>query len=129
MGNNTNFDTHRFIETSTARQLDNGTLMFMDTLNPGVYYSANRNGKVNRIVKTNEKVITTTKNSTTITTNRARTRYSCINYRKPNNGNFIRLHRFNDQLRRIQQIAENYNGSCTTGIYQVNNQTIVVTPK
>ena len=46
---NTNFDTNRFIETSTTRQLNNGTLMFMDTFNPGVYYSANRNGTINRI--------------------------------------------------------------------------------
>ena len=126
---NTNFDTTRFIEISTARQLNNGTMMFMDTQNPGVYYSANRNGSLNRIIKTNEKVVTTNNNNTTTTINRPRTRYNCINYRRPNNGEFVRLHRFNDQLRRIQQVAENYNGNNITGVYYTDNQTIVVTPK
>lgn len=129
---NFNFDTNRFIETSTPRQIQNGTMMFMDTQNPGVYYSANRSGTVNRIIKTNEKIVTTTPNNTTITTNRSKTRYNCVNYRKPY-GNFVMLHRLNDQLRRIQQVAENYDGSNITGVYhvdnQTNNQTIVVTPK
>ena len=86
-------------------------------------------GTINRIIKTNEKIVTTSNNDTTITTNRSRTRYNCINYRRPNNGEFVKLHRFNDQLRRIQQIAENYDGSKITGVYQMENQTIVVTPK
>lgn len=129
MGNNTNFDTNRFIETSTVRQLNNGTFMFMDTFNPGVYYSANRNGNINRIIKTNEKIVTTSNNNTTITTSRSRTKYNCVNYRLPNNGEFVKLHRFNDQLRRIQQVAEKYDGSNITGVYYTDTQTIVVTPK
>ena len=103
--------------------------MFMDTFNPGVYYSANRNGNINRIIKTNEKIVTTSNNDTTITTNRSRTKYSCVNYRRPNNGEFVKLHRFNDQLRRIQQVAENYDGSNITGVYYTDTETIVVTPK
>ena len=126
---NTNFDTTRFIEISSARQLNNGTMMFMDTQNPGVYYAANRNGNINRVIKTNEKVVTTDNNNTTTTINRPRTRYSCINYRRPNNGEFVKLHRFNDQLRRIQQVAENYDGGNITGVYYTDNKTIVVTPK
>ena len=130
MGNtNVNFDTNRFIETSSARQLNNGTMMFMDIQNPGVYYSANRNGVINRIIKTNEKVVTTANDNTTTTINRSKTRYSCINYRRPNNGEFVKLHRFNDQLRRIQQVAENYDGSNITGVYYTDTKTIVVTPK
>jgi len=129
MGNNFNFDTNRFIETSSTRQLDNGTMMFMDTFNPGVYYSANRNGTINRIIKTNEKIVTTSNNDTTITTNRSRTRYNCINYRRPNNGEFVKLHRFNDQLRRIQQVAENYDSSEITNVYTNGENTILVTPR
>lgn len=126
---NTNFDTNRFIETSTVRQINNGTMMFMDTQNPGVYYSANRNGTINRIIKTNEKIVTSSNNNTTTTTTRNRSKYTCVNYRKPNNGSFIKLHRINDQLRRIQQVAQNYNSSGITNTYQVNNQTFVVTPR
>ena len=99
---NFNFDTNRFIETSTTRQLENGTTMFMDSHNPGVYYSANRNGNVNRIIKTTEQTISTTNNQTTTTDTRKRTRYTKVNYRQPNNGKFVPLHRLNDQLRRIQ---------------------------
>jgi len=126
---NINFDTTRFIETSTPRQLENGTTMFMDAHNPGVYYSANRNGNVNRIIKTSEQTISTASNQTTTTDTRLRTRYTRVNYRQPNNGKFIPLHRLNDQLRRIQQVAQNYNSSDITAVFTDDADTIVVTPR
>ena len=126
---NFNFDTNRFIETSTTRQLENGTTMFMDSHNPGVYYSANRNGNVNRIIKTTEQTISTTNNQTTTTDTRKRTRYSKVNYRQPNNGKFVPLHRLNDQLRRIQQVAQNYDSSEITAVFADDTHTIVVTPR
>lgn len=126
---NINFDTNRFIETSTTRQLENGTTMFMDTHNPGVYYSANRNGNVNRIIKTTEKTITTDSHQTTLTNTRNKTRYTRVNYRQPNNGKFIPLHRLNDQLRRIQQVSQNYDSSEITSVFTSDTDTIVVTPR
>lgn len=126
---NFNFDTNRFIETSTTRQLENGTTMFMDSHNPGVYYSANRNGNVNRIIKTTEQTISTTNNQTTTTDTRKRTRYTKVNYRQPNNGKFVPLHRLNDQLRRIQQVAQNYDSSEITAVFADDTHTIVVTPR
>tara|TARA_Y100001970_G_scaffold82192_1_gene104077 strand:- start:114 stop:500 length:387 start_codon:yes stop_codon:yes gene_type:complete len=126
---NFNFDTNRFIETSTTRQLENGTTMFMDSHNPGVYYSANRNGNVNRIIKTTEQTISTENNQTTTTDTRKRTRYSKVNYRQPNNGKFVPLHRLNDQLRRIQQVAQNYDSSEITAVFADDTHTIVVTPR
>jgi hypothetical protein len=126
---NINFDTNRFIETSTTRQLENGTTMFMDALNPGVYYSANRNGNVNRIIKTTEKTISTDTHQTTTTDTRKRTRYTKVNYRQPNNGKFVPLHRLNDQLRRIQQVAQNYDNSEITSVFSSDTDTIVVTPR
>lgn len=129
MGNSI-FDTNRFIETTTPRQFQNGTIMFMDVQNPGIYYSANRNGNVNRIIKTNEQTISTSDNMTTQTNTRKVTRYTRVNYRQPQNGSFIPLHRLNDQLRRIQQVAQSYDASnSTTGCYRSNEQTIVVTPR
>ncbi len=126
---NFNFDTNRFIETSTTRQLENGTTMFMDSHNPGVYYSANRNGNVNRIIKTTEQTISTTNHQTTTTDTRKRTRYTKVNYRQPNNGKFVPLHRLNDQLRRIQQVAQNYDSSEITAVFTDDTNTIVVTPR
>jgi hypothetical protein len=126
---NINFDTNRFVETSSTTQISNGTMMFMDTMNPGVYYTANRNGNVNRIIKTNEQVVSTKDNQTTLTTSRKRTRYNRINYRQPNNGSFIPLHRLNDQLRRIQQVAENYNYHVTYTYTDSRNNQILVTPR
>ena len=126
---NFNFDTNRFIETSTTRQLENGTTMFMDSHNPGVYYSANRNGNVNRIIKTTEQTISTENNQTTTTDTRKRTRYTKVNYRQPNNGKFVPLHRLNDQLRRIQQVAQNYDSSEITAVFADDTHTIVVTPR
>ena len=126
---NFNFDTSRFIETSTPRQLENGTTMFMDSHNPGVYYSANRNGNVNRIIKTTEQTISTTSNQTTMTDTRKRTRYSKVNYRQPSNGKFVPLHRLNDQLRRIQQVAQNYDSSEITSVFTDDTNTIVITPR
>ena len=125
---NFNFDTNRFIENSTPRQIQNGTTMFMDIHNPGVYYSANRNSNVNRIIKTTEQTISTTNNQTTTDT-RKRTRYTKVNYRQPGNGSFVQLHRLNDQLRRIQQVAQDYDSSEITAVYTDNTNTIVVTPR
>ena len=126
---NFNFDTNRFIETSTPRQIQNGTMMFMDSHNPGVYYSANRNGNVNRIIKTTEKTISTGDHQTTMTNTRKRTRYTRVNYRQPRNGSFVPLHRLNDQLRRIQQVAQDYDSSEITSVFTNDTNTIVVTPR
>jgi hypothetical protein len=129
MGNSNSFDTNRFIETSTPRQVKNGTMMFMDSYSPGIYYSANRNGNVNRIIKTTEQTISTGSNQTTITNTRKLTRYNKVNYRQPNNGSFVPLHRLNDQLRRIQQVAQNYDSSEITAVFANDTNTIVVTPR
>ena len=124
-----NFNTNRFIETSTQRQIENGTTMFMDTLNPGVYYSANRNGNVHRVIKTTEQCIETGDNTTTIKKTHKKTRYSRVNYRQANNGKFIPLFRLNDQLRRIQQVAEHYDSSEITNVFTNGENTILVTPR
>jgi len=124
-----NFNTNRFIENSTARQIENGTTMFMDTLNPGVYYSANRNGNVHRIIKTTEQNVKTGSNETTVTTTHKKTRYTKVNYRQNGTSQFTPLFRLNDQLRRIQQVAENYDSSEITNVYTNGENTILVTPR
>ena len=126
---NFNFNTNRFIETSTPKQIENGTTMFMDSLNPGVYYSANRNGNVHRVIKTTEQNIATGSNTTTTKTTHKKSRYTKVNYRQSVDGQFVPLFRLNDQLRRIQQVAENYDSSEITNVYTNGEHTIVVTPR
>ena len=126
---NLNFDTNRFVENSTPRQIQNGTTMFMDSYNPGVYYSANRNGNVNRIIKTTEQTISTNHNQTTSTSTRKLTKYTKVNYRSSKNGSYVLLHRLNDQLRRIQQVAQDYDSSEITAVFTDKTNTIIVTPR
>ena len=130
MGNNTFFDTNRFVETTSVNQSKNGTFQFMDTKTPGVYYTAHRNGNINRVIKTNETVIVQDGTNTTEQFTRKRTRYSQVNYRQPNNGKFVKLHRLTDQLARIQEVADYYSSrSNTTQVINNDNQTIIVTPR
>lgn len=110
---NTKFDTNRFVENSSPLQLSNGTIQFMDTQNPGVFYTAHRNGNVNRVFKTSEIYITNT-NNTTESVRKRRTRYTRVNYRLPNNGEYVKLHRLTDQLSRIQESADSYKKGVST---------------
>jgi hypothetical protein len=124
-----NFDTTRFIETSTPRQIENGTVMFMDTKNPGVYYTANRNGNINRVIKTTERNITIGKNTTTTTTTKNCTRYTRVNYRHGYNGDFEPIYRLNDQLRRIQEVADNVGPATAFSIQENDNTKTLITPR
>lgn len=127
---NTNFDTNRFVENSSSTQIENGTIQFMDTENPGVYYTAHRNGNVNRVFKTQE-VNITNDNSATVSNIRSKTRYTRVNHRFANNGSYVKLHRLTDQLSRIQEVANSYARGVTT-TYTENNGTfnrIMVSPR
>ena len=44
------FNTSRFIDVSTQRQRSAGTQMFLDSSNPGVYYTSSLSGYVYRTV-------------------------------------------------------------------------------
>ena len=125
-----NFNTDRFIEISTTRQMENGTVMFSDTLNPGVYYTTHRNGNINRIVKTKVTTHVNTNNSEvpyTVTKNM--TKYTRINHRQKNNGPFVPLYRLNDQLQRIQSSANNYNNNIISTTTDMNNNIIITIPR
>lgn len=129
---NTMFDTNRFVETTSVRQQSAGTIQFMDTHNPGVYYTTHQNGNVNRVHKTNETHIIHDGTNTTQTFGRSKTRYTRVNYRQPN-GSYVKLHRLSDQLGRIQEVADHYNSFDnnvnTTSVIRSNDQTIIITPR
>ena len=126
--NNFNVNTNRFIDVTTPRQMSNGTVMFMDSANPGVYYTTHRNGNVNRVIKTTEKVIKVGANNSIIENAREKTTTTRINFRYPNSTKYLPLFRLNDQRRRIQHVGENYsrNLSYTTN---ENGNVIMVNPR
>ena len=51
------FNTSQFTEVTTKRQRNNGTTCYRDNFNPGVYYTSNINGNVNRVIKKQTEVI------------------------------------------------------------------------
>ena len=126
---NTLFDTNRFVENTSVSQIKNGTIQFMDTQNPGVYYTAHRNGKINRVIKTNETVVTTDGTNTTRQIVRPKTRYFTVNYRNPENGSFVKLHRLTDQLGRIQEVGAFYSTGQTMNVVNADGQTVITTPR
>ncbi len=126
---NTLFDTSRFVENTSVNQLKNGTIQFMDTQNPGVYYTAHRNGNINRVIKTNETIVTSDGTSTTRQIVRPRTRSYSVNYRQPGNGGFVKLHRLSDQLGRIQEVGAFYSTNQTMNVVNADGQTIITTPR
>jgi hypothetical protein len=126
---NTLFDTNRFVENTTLNQMKNGTIQFMDTQNPGVYYTAHRNGNINRVIRTNETVVVTDGTNTTEQFIRPRTRYTQVNYRNPSNGSFVKLHRLSDQLGRIQEVGAFYSTDQTMNVVNADGQTIITTPR
>ena len=126
---NTLFDTSRFVENTSVNQLKNGTLQFMDTQNPGVYYTTHRNGNINRVIKTNETTVTTDGTNTTKQIVRPRTRYFSVNYRNPSNGSFVKLHRLSDQLGRIQEVGAFYSTDQTMNVINADGETVITTPR
>ena len=46
------FDTSRFSDVTSSRQSRNGTVMYRDNQNPGVFYTSHSSGYVRRIIKT-----------------------------------------------------------------------------
>ena len=126
---NNYFDTERFIEVTSDKQFQNGTVMFMDTFNPGIYYTACKSGTVNRVVVKNKMTITRNRfKAPTVTSARVERKYTCINYRQPNNGKFVKLNKLNDQLNRIQESSKEYNANHNFTTETRNNMTIITTP-
>lgn len=126
---NTLFDTNRFVENTSVNQLKNGTIQFMDTQNPGVYYTAHRNGNINRVIKTNETIVTFDGTNTTRQIVRSRTRTYPVNYRQSSNGTYVKLHRLSDQLGRIQEVGSSYTTNQTMNVLNTEGKTIITTPR
>tara|TARA_B000000557_G_C20795063_1_gene452866 strand:+ start:344 stop:727 length:384 start_codon:yes stop_codon:yes gene_type:complete len=124
---NNNFDTKRFVDVSSERQSNAGTSMFMDSYNPGVYYTIHHNGSINRVIKTNETIITHVNNQTNTRTRNVN-KYTKVNYRNPNNGSYINNMNYIDQLGRIASICNNKFKKPELNVIVTNNSTIIQKP-
>ena len=135
------FDTSRFTDVSTSRQQANGTQMFRDNSNPGVFYTSSNNGYVRRVIKTNIKTIMNSNNTAENSTfTQQVTRSYQINPRCERGDSFntagrpITCHllmQSNQRLARIQQMADKFNAKnpTITNITTSGNTQVIVTPQ
>tara|TARA_B100000902_G_scaffold391056_1_gene441092 strand:- start:1074 stop:1538 length:465 start_codon:yes stop_codon:yes gene_type:complete len=128
------FDTSRFTDVTTNRQSKNGTQVYRDNANPGVYYSSHRNGYVRRTIKTtvkhiNNNTTTVSNNTTTYQINPRCERGDSINSNGKPITSFM-IHQGNQRLARIQQMADKFNAKTPTvaSISTQGNTQIIVTP-
>ena len=121
-----NFNTTRFVDVSSSTQQSNGTTVFHDTDNPGVFYASYSSGNVRRIIQTT----TQTSSPTSSTSSNHTTNYS-INSRGTNNENnntVIPIRSVSGRLARIAEMADKFNtrrGSIVTTT--VNGDRVTVT--
>lgn len=118
------FDTSRFTDVTTNRQLRNGTTLYRDNANPGVYYSSHASGYIRRSVRTNIKEVTP---SCTYVYSTSKT-YQ-INPRGENNST-IMIKQGNQRLARIQEMADKFNSRqpSITSIHARGETSIIITP-
>lgn len=124
------FNTNRFIDVSTQRQRSTGTQMFLDSNNPGVYYTSSPSGYVYRTV-TSQTSVTDFITGSTSTTNSDQM-YQINRRCDRNAGNGITsvlLPRANDRLSRIQEMANKFDRNLESVIHTNNNRCVMVSPR
>ena len=122
-----NFNTSRFIDVTTPRQSAQGTIVFHDTENPGVFYASYQSGYVRRIIKT-----TTQTTSPFGSTSFNNTVMYPLNSRKTatnlNDNTYVTINSVSNRLGRIAEMADKFNaqrGSIVTT--NVDGNTVSVT--
>ena len=118
------FDTSRFTDVTTNRQQRNGTAMYRDNANPGVYYSSHSSGYVRRSVRTSIKMVTPKRTSVYFNDQTYQ-----INPRGSENST-IKINRGNQRLARIQEMADKFNKKrpTITAIHTRGDTSIIITP-
>ena len=124
------FNTSRFIDVTTSRQRSNGTTVFLDSNNPGVYYGSYQSGYVRRIVATQS---TQSNLNTGETTQWNSDMVYQINRRcDTDTGNGITsvlLPRSNDRLARIQEMADKFDRDNEIITHTTNDFSIMISPR
>ena len=121
-----NFNTTRFVDVSTSTQQNNGTTVFHDTDNPGVFYASYSSGNVRRIIQT-----TTQTSSPADSTSSSNTVSYPINHRNINaegGNNFVTIRTVSGRLARIAEMADKFNARRNTIVSTtVNGDRVTVT--
>ena len=121
-----NFNTTRFVDVSTSTQQNNGTTVFHDTDNPGVFYASYASGNVRRIIQT-----TTQTSSPADSTSSSNTVSYPINHRNINaegGNNFVTIRTVSGRLARIAEMADKFNARRNTIVSTtVNGDRVTVT--
>ena len=124
------FNTTRFIDVSTQRQRSTGTQMFLDSNNPGVYYTSSPSGYVYRTV-TSQTSVTDFITGSTSTSNSDQS-YQINRRCSRDVGNGITsglLPRANDRLSRIQEMANKFNRDMDPVTHTGENFCIMISPR
>ena len=124
-----NFNTTRFVDVSTSTQQNNGTTVFHDTDNPGVFYASYASGNVRRIIQT-----TTQTSSPADSTSSSNTVSYPINHRNVNaegGNNFVAIRTVSGRLARIAEMADKFNARRNTIVSTTVNcdRVTVTTPR
>ena len=121
-----NFNTTRFVDVSTSTQQNNGTTVFHDTDNPGVFYASYASGNVRRIIQT-----TTQTSSPADSTSSSNTVSYPLNHRNINaegGNNFVTIRTVSGRLARIAEMADKFNARRNTIVSTtVNGDRVTVT--
>ena len=124
------FNTSRFIDVTNNRQRSNGTTMFLDSNNPGVYYGSYQSGYVRRIVATqstrsdlNTGETTTWNNDIIYQINRR------CDTATGNGITSVLLPRSNDRLSRIQEMADKFDRENEIITHTTNDFSIMISPR
>ena len=118
------FDTSRFTDVTTNRQQRNGTSVYRDNENPGVYYSSHASGYIRRSVRTNVKEVTPSG------TNFYFNEQSYQINPRGNSNSTIMINQGNQRLARIQEMADKFNKRrpTITAIHTRGDTSIIITP-
>ena len=125
-----NFNTSRFIDVTTPRQSAQGTIVFHDIENPGVFYASYQSGYVRRIIQTTTQVTSphgnTTSNDTSMYPLNARKTATDLN-----DNTYVPITSVSNRLARIAEMADKFNARRNTIVSSnvIGNAVHITTPR
>ena len=125
-----NFNTSRFIDVTTPRQSAQGTIVFHDIENPGVFYASYQSGYVRRIIQTTTQITSPHGNATSNDTS-----MYPLNARKTatnrNDNTYVPITSVSNRLARIAEMADKFNARRNTIVSSsvIGNEVHITTPR
>jgi hypothetical protein len=124
-----NFNTTRFVDVSSSTQQANGTTVFHDTNNPGVFYASYSSGNVRRIIQTTTQ--TSSPMSSTSSNHTTSYQINHRNHKAESGSNFTLIKSVNGRLGRIAEMADKFNSRRNSIVSTTVNgdRVTVITPR